>query len=408
MIDFQNFDIADNERYKKYLRLCIQIPSNLSPFFVVSLRDELKFRRGYAANLCWHKFFLDGVKYWSPPAGDWDEINWRNVFAAHVPAGTKFHNVPEYLVNLWQRELGSSIEVAEHRDEWDYILHIDRTEKLSGSKLKTFRQGRNTFEKNYDYTVEEITPDIFDEMRAFQAAAEENLQQRVEKLDIAKSENKQFYFALNHWDELKNLFGFVVRVDGKIVAHSIDEQIDEAHSVGLFAKANYDFKGINQFNFWYDAKMNSDRGILTENIMDDVGEEHLRFFKEHLNPLVMLKKFFVTYKPATEEKSSAHGLNFSAQRDGERLTLKLSGRLNTDAANVIKGEILSALDVAHKVTFDLDGLEYISSAGLRILVTALKKVRAQGGTMTLINVDEQVRGVLNMTGFAQIFNVEFR
>lgn len=404
MIDFQNFDITDNERYKKYLSLCIQIPSNLSPFFVVSSRDEFKFRRGYADNLCWHEFIWDGVKYWAPPAGDWDEINWHNVFAAHVPARTIFYSVPEYLVNLWQRELGLSIEVEENRDEWDYILHLDRMEKLSGSKLETFRQERDAFEKNYDYTVEEITPEIFDEMREFQTATEENLQQRVEKLEIAKSKNEQFYFALEHWDELKNLFGFVVRVDGKIVAYSIDEQIDEAHSVGLFAKANYDFKGINQFNFWYDAKINLERGILTENIMDDVGEEHLRFFKEHLNPLVMLKKFTVVYTPA----KNVHDVKISSVRDGENLTLKLSGKLNTDSANFAKNEILSALDGVKKLTFDLNGLEYISSSGLRILIAAMKKIRAQGGKMTVKNVGEQVREVLEMTGFAEIFNLGWR
>ena len=392
MIEFQNFDLEDNARYKKFLQLCIQIPSNLSPLFLLGRRDSFKFRRGYAANLCWHKFSKDGEEFFTAPAGDWDEINWREVFSAHVP---------EYLVKLWQRELGENISVEELRDTWDYILHIDRLEKLSGSKLKTFRQRRNTFESNYAYTIEEITPKIFDELREFQSAAEENLQNRVEHLADAVEDNEIFLLALEHWDELKNLFGFVVRVDGKIVAYSIDEQLDEAHSIGLFAKANYDFKGINQFNYWCDAKANSERGILTENVMDDVGEENLRFFKEHLSPLVMLKKFSVTYNPA-----DAHGLKFSTQRDGETLTLKLSGKFNTTAADAMKIKILSTLDGAKKFVFDLNGLEYISSSGLKILVAALKKIRAQGGDMTIKNVGAQVREVFTMTGFAQIFNVE--
>ena len=140
---------------------------------------------------------------------------------------------------------------------------------------------------------------------------------------------------------------------------------------------------------------------MTENIMDDVGEENLRFFKEHLYPLVMLKKFIVTYTGAAE-----HGLKMSCERLNKDLTIKLSGKLNTDAANSSKDEILSALDGTEKVLFDLDGLEYISSSGLRILVAAFKKVKAAGGTMTIKNVGEQVHEVLDMTGFAQIFNVE--
>ena len=402
MIDFQSFGIEDNARYKNYLHLCIQIPWNLSPLILLNDAERFDLKRGYAADLCWHKRILDdGSEYWSPPAGDWDEIDWQKVFAAHVPAGTNFRNVPEYLMLLWKEQLGDSIDVTEDRDNWDYILHLNRLKNLEGKKLKSVRQGRNTFDKSYEYEVEELSPKIFDELREFQAAAEKDLQSRVTKLQDAVEDDATFQFALNHWDDVKNLFGFVVRVDGKIVAYALDELIDEAHSIGMFAKANYEFKGVNQFVYWYDANISLERGILTQNVMDDVGEENLRFFKERLAPLVMLKKYLVTYNPA-----NAHGLNFSAARDDEILTLKLSGKLSTDSANEFKNKILSTLDDAREVVFDLNGLEYISSSGLRILIAALKKIRAQGGNMTIKNVGEQVKEVFDMTGFAQIFNVE--
>ena len=182
--------------------------------------------------------------------------------------------------------------------------------------------------------------------------------------------------------------------------------IDDIHSIGLFAKANYEFKGVNQFAYWYDAKINLERGVLTQNIMEDVGEENLRFFKERLVPLVMLKKYTVTYKPAAEEKSSFQDLDVSIQRQDKNLMIKLFGKLNTNAALEVKDKILSALDGANKVTFDLDGLEYISSSGLRIFVAAMKQIKAQGGEMNLLNVGKQVREVLDITGFVQIFNVE--
>lgn len=323
-----------------------------------------------------------------------------------MPADTVFDNVPEYLVKLWQRDLDSDIEIEEDRDNWDYILHLDRMEKLEGKKLKSFRQSRNAFEKNYAYTVEEITPKIFDELRDFQSAAEENLQQRVANVAEAQEDNAMLHFALEHWDKLNDLFGFVVRVDGQIVAYALDELIDDIHSIGLFAKANYEFKGVNQFAYWYDAKINLERGVLTQNIMEDVGEENLRFFKERLVPLVMLKKYTVKYKPAAEEKSSFQDLDVSIQRHDKNLMIKLSGKLNTNAALEVKEKILSALDGANKVTFDLDGLEYISSAGLRIFVAAMKQLKTQGGEMNLLNVGKQVREVLDITGFVQIFNVE--
>lgn len=412
MIDFQEFGFEDNARYSEYLKRCIQVPSVLAMQVLMSYKEPFQFKRGYAANLCWHKCIDDDTEYWIPPAGDWDEINWQEVFAKYVPPETVFIYVPEYLANLWRQQLGAAIELEEDHDNWDYILYLDRIKKLEGTKFKPFRQLRNAFEKNYDYEVEEITPKIFDELRAFQAGAEENLQERADKLEDVRDDDASFLFALEHWDALKDLFGFVVRVDGQIVAYSMDEQIDETHSIGLFAKANYEFKGVNQFAYWYDAKINLERGILTQNIMADVGEENLRFFKEHLYPLVMLKKFKAIYNPsdATElpitQTLEERGLKISFERLRKDLTISLSGKLNSDAANQSRENILSALDGAEKIIFDLNGLEYISAAGFRILVAAFKQIKAQGGSMTIKNVAAQVKEVLDMTGFTQIFNVE--
>ena len=412
MIDFKDFGIEDNARYSEYLKLCLQVPSNGSPLIALGYKKKLKLLRGYAANLCWHKFFIEDDEFWAAPVGDWDEINWRKIFPEYVPADTTFFAVPEYLVNIWRRELGDDIYVEEQRDNWDYILHLDRLKNLEGKKFKSIRQWRNTFEKNYNCTIEEITPKIFDELKAFQAGAEENLQERVDNLVEAEEDDDIFNFALNHWDELKNLFGFVVRVDGQIVAYVIDERIDEVTLISPFAKADYNFKGVNQFAYWYDAKINLERGFFTENIMDDVGEDNLRFFKEHLYPLVMLKKYFVTYTPSDAEilpvtaTREECGLKISFERLEKSLTISLSGKLNTDAANHSRENILTALEGAEKIVFDLNGLEYISADGFRILVAAFKKIKAQGGSMTLKNIGRQVREVLDMTGFAQIFNME--
>ena len=394
MIEFQDFGIEDNARYSEYLKRCIQIPSNASPMNLLGSQAKYKVQRGYAADLCWHKYVEDGEERWTAPVGDWDEVNWQKVFAEHVPADTTFYFVPEYLLKLWREQLGSAINVEDDRDDWDYILRLDRMEKLEGKNFEAFRNDINAFEENYNYTVEEITPKIFDELKAFQA----------DKLEDAKDDNAMFLFALEHWDEFKDLFGFVVRVDGQIVAYCLDEQIDEMHSIGLFAKADYEFKGANQFAYRYDAKLNLERGNLTQNLMADVGEENLRFFKEHLYPPVMLKKFIVTYAPI--EKIC--DVKISSVRNENNLTLKISGKLNTDSANSVKNEIISALDGVKKLTLDLNGLEYISSSGLRILIAALKKIRAQGGTMNVKNAGVQVREVLEMTGFAEIFNLGWR
>ena len=264
MIEFKDFGFEDNERYLEYLKRCIQIPSNASPMMVLAAKKKYSVRRAYVDNLCWQKFSVGDVEFWAAPVGDWDEIDWKKIFKAHVPAGTVFNLVPEYLLKIWQREFGTAIEIEEDRDFWDYILYLDRMEKLQGKNFKPFRNAINAFEKNYKYTVEEITPKIFDELRAFQSESEENLQSRVDNIEFAQNDDSDFLFALEHWDELKNLFGFVVRVEGKIVAYCLDEQIDETHSIAPFAKADYNFVGANQFAYWYDAKIALERGTVLQ------------------------------------------------------------------------------------------------------------------------------------------------
>ena len=92
------------------------MPSNLSPTVLLSDRDKFKFRRGYAADLCWNKYIEEGEERWTAPVGDWDEINWQETFEKHVPTGTTFYEMPEYLIKLRQRQLGASIEVEEDRN----------------------------------------------------------------------------------------------------------------------------------------------------------------------------------------------------------------------------------------------------------------------------------------------------
>ncbi len=96
-------------------------------------------------------------------------------------------------------------------------------------------------------------------------------------------------------------------------------------------------------------------------------------------------------------------MNIEKKQDGERLTLALDGRLDTNTAPELEAEL--ALDGVTEVVFDLANLEYISSAGLRIFLTAQKKMMAAGGKVVLKTPNEMVRSVLDITGCIDIFEV---
>ena len=87
------------------------------------------------------------------------------------------------------------------------------------------------------------------------------------------------------------------------------------------------------------------------------------------------------------------------------LTLALEGRLDTTTAPQLEAELKQALPSADELVLDLNDLVYISSAGLRVLLSAHKTMSKKGG-MTVKNVSELVQEVFDVTGFADILTIE--
>lgn len=91
--------------------------------------------------------------------------------------------------------------------------------------------------------------------------------------------------------------------------------------------------------------------------------------------------------------------------EGEKLTVSIVGRLDTTTAPNLEAEFKSSLDGVTELVIDMGGLEYISSAGLRVLLSAQKVMNKQG-SMTLINVGDVVMEVFEVTGFSDILTIQ--
>ncbi|MBQ6662666.1 MAG: STAS domain-containing protein [Firmicutes bacterium] len=92
-------------------------------------------------------------------------------------------------------------------------------------------------------------------------------------------------------------------------------------------------------------------------------------------------------------------------KEGKNLLIALEGRLDTLTAPELEKELNSALEGIEKLTLDFANLEYISSAGLRVLLSAQKTMNNQG-EMVIRNANETVREVFEVTGFDEILTVE--
>ncbi len=90
--------------------------------------------------------------------------------------------------------------------------------------------------------------------------------------------------------------------------------------------------------------------------------------------------------------------------EGTKLEIVLEGRLDTTTSPMLETELKQALDGITELTFNFEKLEYISSAGLRILLAAQKRMSKQG-SMVVKNVNEVIAEVFEVTGFSDILTI---
>ena len=98
-------------------------------------------------------------------------------------------------------------------------------------------------------------------------------------------------------------------------------------------------------------------------------------------------------------------MEITKEKSGTELTAHLSGELNTLTATDLSDFLDAELDGIQTVTLDFADCDYVSSAGLRVLLATFKKMKAANGSMEIINVGENFRDVLADTGLDAVFGV---
>lgn len=98
-------------------------------------------------------------------------------------------------------------------------------------------------------------------------------------------------------------------------------------------------------------------------------------------------------------------MNINKIKDGKTLAIELEGRLDTVSAPQLEAELKSDLNETEILIFDFSGLEYLSSAGLRVLLSAQKVMNRQG-EMKIKNVNSVIMDIFEITGFTEILTIE--
>ena len=98
-------------------------------------------------------------------------------------------------------------------------------------------------------------------------------------------------------------------------------------------------------------------------------------------------------------------MTINKDRKGTELIISLEGRLDTITAPELEKELNASLNGVQALSFNFDKLEYISSAGLRVLLAAQKCMNKQG-TMVVKNVNETISEIFEVTGFNDILTIQ--
>lgn len=98
-------------------------------------------------------------------------------------------------------------------------------------------------------------------------------------------------------------------------------------------------------------------------------------------------------------------LNITKTQNEDKLTVKLEGRLDTTTAPELESQMKDGIEKVKDLVLDFKDLDYISSAGLRVLLS-LQKIMTVQGSMKLINVGEVIQEIFDVTGFSDILTIE--
>ncbi len=98
-------------------------------------------------------------------------------------------------------------------------------------------------------------------------------------------------------------------------------------------------------------------------------------------------------------------MNVEKNITGSELVVNVSGRVDTVTAPEFESQVKNSLEGINNLRLDFSGLDYISSAGLRVILS-LQKIMNKQGKMVICNVNETVQDVLEVTGFSEILTIE--
>ncbi|MDO5483344.1 MAG: phosphatidylglycerol lysyltransferase domain-containing protein [Desulfovibrionaceae bacterium] len=243
-------------------------------------------------SLCWIRQTQPEIVYWAP-LGDWNKAAWAHILPNYFPAqAASFIRVPEELAQLWQEALPGHVAVMEDRDQWEYLYRQSDLAQLPGNRYHKKKNHYNSFVKTYG---EPDYHELDDSMVEDVLAVQDDWCQwhECEDSPSLKAENEAINRVLSHWDMFEGLSGGSLYVEGRMVAFSVGERLDEQTLGVHYEKGLNGFRGVYQaINRIFAQREGADLDLV--NRAQDLGEEGLRQAKQGYLPVDFVRKCKVT------------------------------------------------------------------------------------------------------------------
>lgn len=290
---FEPITFERKDEYMERLALSNTKSSDFSFTNIWGWADEYSLEWAWTDNLVWIRQSTTAdseipvVRHWAP-IGNWENVDWAN--CPYMKQARTFHRVPERLLEIWKEKIGGRITPTEDRGQWDYIYDVQELGELRGKKFHKKKNLVNQFKKLYSYTYEPMTADCVEAVLEMQE--EWCMWRECEESQSLLAENDAIRRVLEQWDVIPSLIGGSIQVDGKVIAYTVAEAINDETVVIHFEKGRTDYKGIYQAinNFFLTDEGSRFTYVNREQDLDDEG---LRKAKMSYNPVDFVKKFVV-------------------------------------------------------------------------------------------------------------------
>lgn len=288
MLDFHKFTWQDKDTYTPYFQASPLHYAEYSFFCLWAWLHAYPLEIAYTENLCWFK--SDGpLPGMFGPAGNWNAVTDWDKELAHFKPGDVIYDVPGQVRDILAGREG--LRFTPDRDQFEYVYSV---KDLVGLKGKAYAHKRNrvrAFLDGYEWDYYELTPELFCEVMDFQERWRVHREETMTPDEAASLDGEDLAIrnAFDKWEEFK-LCGGVIKVDGKVIAYTIAEELDPENLDVRFEKAFPEYAGSYQaINFMF--LKNHGTGYKYVNREEDMGELGLREAKESYNPIMMLEKY---------------------------------------------------------------------------------------------------------------------